>query len=149
MFPPMLPPSSYAPVALSCSLSCSLRPLIPPPSSHVPSYAPSALLSPLRPPMLPFLPSLMLPSPSPLRSCLVLAAVSASPRIRLFPFSGFSCPRFSQNTQPASFFKNSLPVSFLSRNCMRCIAPNRPTPYWLIRFSWQDILSIWAQVLRI
>ena len=65
---------------------------------------------------------------SPLRSCLVLAAVSASPvlsllssprgcfrepRIRLFPFPGFSSPRFSQNIQPASFFQNSLPASFL------------------------------------
>ena len=36
-----------------------------------------------------------------------------------------------------------------NRNCMRYIAPNRPIPYWLIRFSWQAILSIWAQVLRI
>ena len=103
MFPPMLPPPSHAPSALLCSRRLS----------HVPSYAPPALLSPLRPPRLPFLPSLMLPSPSPLRSCLVLAAVSASPRIRPPPFPGFSCLRFSQNIQPASFLQNSLPVSFL------------------------------------
>ena len=44
---------------------------------------------------------------------------------------------------------DELRTAVQSRNCMRYIAPNRPTPYWLIRFSWQVISSIWARVLRI
>ena len=59
------------------------------------------------------LPSLMLPSSLP---CSLLSSPRGcfrEPRIRLFPFPGFSSPRFSQNTQPASFFPNSLPASFL------------------------------------
>ena len=41
------------------------------------------------------------------------------------------------------------PMASRYKNCMRCIALNRPTPFWLIRSSWQDILSIWEQVQQI